>query len=174
MQTMASAHIPMMSAGGAPVGVAPSSYAPVPPTGAALASTVAAPPSSSPPPLTGIATRSLIFDLGGDTIKIGWCGSSTPPERLPNCAVKHKRDTKWLVADQMRPEKTSTTTTVGQSAGKPSQPTVVHKITDYSGLYVRRPHERVRYTHTHARHTKNRTHQSEESKAHTPWLGLFD
>lgn len=60
---------------------------------------------------------------------------------VPNCAVKNKRDTKWLVGDQMQPE------VVAQPApGKGPASNVVHKITDYSGLYVRRAHERVRLT----------------------------
>lgn len=81
-----------------------------------------------------------MLDLGGSTLKIGWSGAARPARVLPNCAVKHKRDTKWLVADQMMPEEVS----VQHPHGRNNAPTkqIVHKITDYSGLYVRRPHDR--------------------------------
>jgi hypothetical protein len=68
---------------------------------------------------------------------------------LPNCAVKHKRDTKWLVADQMLSDVIAASAGVGSSSGSPAKkaPVASNKITDFSGLQVRRPHERVRAWH---------------------------
>ena len=62
---------------------------------------------------------------------------------IPNCAVKHKRDTKWLVGDQMLPEEVLAPLKPGMPPGTPRHSVRVPKITEYSGLYVRRPHDRV-------------------------------
>lgn len=142
MTSVASA-VPV-SSGGVEVGSAASASAP--PAGAQTAPAAA---SSGP---SGPSTRSLVLDLGGDTLKVGWAGSSAPNRIIPNCAVKNKRDTKWLVGDQFLPEEVRRPTPNNHPGipGKMAPTTqIVHKITDYSGLYVRRPHERVRRQRRH-------------------------
>lgn len=77
----------------------------------------------------------------------GWLPLPLPLRRvcrlIPNCAVKHKRDTKWLVGDQMLPDEVLAPLKPGMPPGTPRHTVRVPKITDYSGLYVRRPHDRV-------------------------------
>lgn len=99
--------------------------------------------------LSCLSGRSLVVDLGGSTLKVGWAGQTRPTRLLPNCAVKHKRDTKWMVGDQITGGGgegdllASVAGSVGPSSGVgASSSGGVAKIMDYSGLYVRRPMER--------------------------------
>ena len=128
---------------------------------AAAAALSASAASPSPALLAAPLCRSLVLDLGGDTIKTGWAGQRLPAKLIPNCAVRSKTtksahtDGKWIVGDLMQPEEVIVPAKPGSigPGGAPAQPTKVMKakIQDYSGLAVRRPQDRVRPTqHTGA------------------------
>jgi len=86
---------------------------------------------------SGIASRCLVMDMGGDTIKIGWAGNRRPNKLIPNCAVREKRGhgNRWLVGDLMLPS-------LERHDASSGALTRVDRISDYVGLQYRRSHDR--------------------------------
>ena len=70
--------------------------------------------------MTTVPERStIVMDNGAGTCKVGFGGQAKPLKLVPNCAVRTKKDKNWIVGH------------------------LQDAIQDHSGLYYKRPHERV-------------------------------